>query len=109
MLYKLLLAVPVASSSTEQPPYCDGGMPAPPAMGPFHLIAAQPLSAQERARLSNLVPGREMPYPADPSLPLDQMQMTLTSDELELVSRWISQPRPNGAPLVPASCGPCIP
>lgn len=109
MLYKLLMAVPAATSSTQQPPYCDGGMPAAPAMGPMHMLPWQPLSGDERARLSNLVPGREMPFPADPSRPLDQMQTTLTVDELELVSRWISQPRALGAPLVPPTCAACVP
>jgi hypothetical protein len=111
MLYKMLMAVPMPPpSTTVQPPLCDGGLPAPPAMGSaMHSIPWQPLSDDERARLSNLIPGREMPFPADPTAPLSQPQSSLTLDELELVSRWIAQPRATGAPLVPASCGACIP
>jgi hypothetical protein len=109
MLYKLLMAVPLVTSTTQQPPYCDGGMPAPPAMGPFHSVMWQPLSDDERGRLSNLVPGREMPFPGDPSAPLNMPTNTLTLNELELVSAWIAQVRDGGAPLVPATCGSCVP
>jgi len=109
MLYKLLMAAPTAQATITQPPYCDGGMPAPPTMGPMHSIAWQPLSDDERARLANLVPGREMPFPTNVSAPLNQNTRALTVDELELVSRWIGQPRAGGTPLVPATCGACVP
>jgi hypothetical protein len=110
MLYKLLLASPLGMSTTVQPSYCnDAGVKAPPAMGPFHTVAWQPLSVDEHERLSNLIPGREMPYPSDPSVALNAATNTLTLDELELVSAWIAQVRTGGAPLVPATCAACVP
>jgi hypothetical protein len=110
LLYKLLMAIPLQPPSmTVQPKFCDGGMSAPPTMGPMHLIPWQPLSGDERARLSNIIPGREMPFPGDPSAPLDQPQNTLTPDELELIARWIAQPRAAGTGLAPASCSSCVP
>jgi hypothetical protein len=78
-------------------------------MGPFHTAAWQPLSADEQGRLSNLIPGREMPYPSDPSMPLNAAENTLTVAELELMSAWIGQVRAGGTPLVPATCGTCVP
>jgi hypothetical protein len=109
MLYKLLMAVPTAQTTITQPMYCDGGMPAPATMGPMHSVPWQPLADDERARLANLVPGREMPFPTDPSAALNENERTLTVDQLELVSRWIGQPRSPGTPLVPATCGACVP
>jgi hypothetical protein len=72
-----------------------------------HQAAWAPLPNSERAALAAVVPGREMPYPVDPSSPLDQAAGNLTVDELERLSRWIAQPRPSGTPLVPPACG-CI-
>jgi hypothetical protein len=110
LVYKLLMAVPGGQPNVKQPALCDGGAPAPPAMGPMHMVMWQPLSDAERATLSNLVPGREMPYPDDPSAPLSpQVARALTLDEMQLVSRWIAQPRAMGAPLVPQTCPVCIP
>jgi hypothetical protein len=109
LLYKLLMAYPLGTSTTQQPKYCGDAGTAPQAMGPFHTVAWQPLSDTERSRLSNLIPGREMPYPGDPSQALNQASNTLTLNELELVSAWIGQVRTGGAPLVPATCGSCVP
>jgi hypothetical protein len=109
MLYKLLMAAPLGMSTTMQPSYCNDAGIAPPAMGPFHTLAWQPISADEQGRLSNLIPGREMPYPSDPSVALNAATNTLTLDELELLSAWIAQVRAGGTPLVPATCGGCVP
>jgi hypothetical protein len=51
----------------------------------------------ERARLSALIPGRAMPYPADPGSAAPNPP-ALTVDELELVSAWMAA----GAPVPPA-------
>ncbi len=77
LMYKLLMAVP-----------------SPGDAGPI-----EPLSNSERAILASLVPGREMPFPADPAAPLTAAGAQLTVDQLELVSTWIAQ----GA-VVPPSC-----
>jgi hypothetical protein len=109
LVYKLLMARPLAQPMTMQPGFCDGGMPAPAAMGPMHTVTWQPLSDGERATLSSMIPGREMPYPSSPGGPLGtEMMLGLTVDQLELLSRWIGQPRAAGVPLVPPTCS-CIP
>ena len=107
LLYKLLMAVPATKATTGDAMNCDGGLAAPTVVSAAHTIPFQPLSDAERAVLSNLVPGREMPYPTDPKAPLSAASGTLTVDELERVSLWIGQARPSGEPLVPAMCG-CI-
>ena len=99
LIYKMLMAVPAATSST-QGTSSDGGAATTPA---FHAITALPLSDSERFTLSNLVPGREMPFPALVGAELSQNTLTLSVDELERVSRWIAQPQ-NGTPLVPSAC-----
>jgi len=97
LMYKLLMAVPPACSSTPGAAPCDAGAPTPPKSA--HAVAWQPLSDAERATLASFVPGREMPYPANPSAPLGTDTSPLTLQELEDVSLWIAQ----GAPL-PATC-----
>jgi hypothetical protein len=63
----------------------------------LYSVPWQPLSSTERATLSNLIPGREMPYPAS----LDAGIGTGVSvDTLERISLWISQ----GAGPIPTSC-----
>ena len=94
LMYKLLLAEPPACSSTLT---ADGGEPACDAGAPgvednrYPLVtpAWTLLSDTERATLSNYVQGREMPYPTDPSAPLDSATAPLTGDELDTVSLWI--------------------
>ncbi len=83
LIYKLLLAVP----------------PTTPLSVNAYSVAWQPLSDAERARLANFIPGREMPFPPNPSAPLDANPLALTLDQLEDVSLWIAQ----GA-NIPASC-----
>ena len=61
----------------------------------------QILSDDERASLSNLVQGREMPYPADPSAPLGTAANALTADEMDTISTWIEQ----GAVIPANGCG----
>jgi hypothetical protein len=69
MMYKLLMAVPSPGDA--------GGI--------------TPLSDSERAILASLVPGREMPFPANPAAPLTAAGAQLTVAQLELVSTWIAQ------------------
>jgi hypothetical protein len=97
LLYKLLMAVP--SSQSARLKECDGGVATPVDLGSAHAVTWQPLSDHERGILTGMVLGSAMPFPgaANP----------LTMAELERVSRWIGQPRGQGVPLVPASCG-CI-
>lgn len=77
LMYKLLMAVP----------------------SPGDAGAIVPLSATERATLASLVPGREMPFPGNPSAPLDTPGTQLTIDQLETISQWIAA----GA-QTPSSC-----
>ncbi len=105
LMYKLLLANPPACSSTP----CDAGAPGVqfnryPTLTPEWSL----LSSSERDTLSNLVPGREMPFPAagdagglpDPSQG-DLEPAALTADELDTVSTWVLQ----GAGIPNAGCG----
>jgi hypothetical protein len=122
LTYKLLMAVPPACS-TGSPcsdgglPGADGGVPAgadggvtgadgsAPNPGSLYSVPCDvdgdlcPLSLPdaERARLSALIPGRAMPYPADPGSAAPNPP-ALTVDELELVSAWMAA----GAPVPPA-------
>ena len=96
MLYKLLMAVPPACSSTTSEP-CDASAPVLPTN--THDVAWTALSDSERTALANTIPGREMPFPVDPNAPLAGATAPLTLVELEEVSLWISQ----GAPIA-GSC-----
>jgi hypothetical protein len=107
LLYKILMAVPaqgMAAGATT----CDGGTATPTPVNGVHAVPWQGISPSERGALSDLIPGREMPYPVDPSAPLDVARSQMTLDEMERISRWISQPRAGGVDLVPSQCG-CIP
>ncbi|HEY3815703.1 MAG TPA: hypothetical protein VGL81_00950 [Polyangiaceae bacterium] len=100
LVYKLLLAEPPACSSTPGTA-CDAGAPGVednryPLVTPAWAL----LSDSERATLSNYIQGREMPYPVDPSAPLDSTTAPLTGDELDTVSTWILQ----GAGIPAAGC-----
>lgn len=97
LMYKLLLAVPTACSTTPGAAACDAG--APTLVHNPHTRPWKPLSDAERATLGRFIPGREMPFPIDPSAPpqgtASSPITTLTLDELEALSFWIQQ----GAPL----------
>ncbi len=100
LMYKLLLAEPPACSSTSSAA-CDAGAPGVvdnryPLVTPAWTL----LSDDERATLASYVQGREMPYPVDPSAPLDLATSPLTGDELDTVSLWIEQ----GAGIPGAGC-----
>ncbi len=113
LLYKVLMAFPPACDVDPSAGYapCDGGAlpgdagPSPTSIaGLYEVVCSdagapcpQALAADERARLSNLVPGREMPYPPSPDAPLADNPQALTLPELELLSLWIAQ----GAPMTP--------
>jgi hypothetical protein len=109
LIYKMLMAVPVATTRTVPATTCsDGGAATPTPVTAFHAITPQPLSDSERGILSNLMPGREMPYPVLVGAELSQNGQTLSLDELQRVSRWIGQTQ-TGTSLVPSTCGMCIP
>jgi hypothetical protein len=102
LMYKLLLAVPPPCSSTPDAGACEAGTASvevdryPSLTPPW-----SPLSSGERATLSNYIPGREMPYPTDPSAPLDGTATApLTVDELDTVSTWVLQ----GAAIPAGGC-----
>ncbi len=112
LMYKLLMAapsLPCSSSASSSP--CDAGAPvdadaAAPNQARVYSVACDAdgdlcpiaLSTAERTRLAALIPGREMPYPADPTSTAPNPQ-ALTVPELEIVSSWIAA----GAP-VPIAC-----
>lgn len=111
LVYKLLLAVPPARAG--QTVLCDGGSASPTDVSGLHVVVqpafANPAHDNARGGLSDHVLGREMPYPADPTVPLAPLEdagAPLTIDELERVSRWIAQPQ-NSRGLVPPTC--CTP
>ncbi len=90
MLYKLLMAEPGACVD------CDGG--SAPYADNIHGVAWVPLSEGERATLTNMIPGREMPFPAAPANGIDNpsnVANDLSLDELETMVLWILQ----GAPV----------
>jgi hypothetical protein len=89
LVYKLLLAVPPACSSTPGAPACDAS--APGVQQPRLAVPWSILSDDERTTLSNFVQGREMPFPADPSTTPGSAKEPLTADEMETVSLWILQ------------------
>jgi hypothetical protein len=100
LMYKLLLAPPPCSLTPSAG--CD-----PTAPGimdnryPLVTPAWTQLSESERETLSSYVPGREMPYPADPSAPLDgTAQPFLSGDDRDTVSAWILQ----GAAIPAGGC-----
>jgi hypothetical protein len=93
LIYKLLLAVPPACSSTPGAAPCDASAPA--VHQPFVSAAWQPLSDSERTTLGTFVQGREMPFPTDPSAAPGSAAEPLTLDEMETVSWWIVE----GAPV----------
>jgi len=100
LMYKLLLAPPPDASVPNSPITCGSGMETPaPSFGNIH--PGVPMSDAERARLSNFIVGREMPFPSlpgagDPVPPTKTADNpTLSIDELERVQTWIA----NGAPL----------
>jgi hypothetical protein len=106
LIYKVMMAVPPGCSSTPPPATAttdagcyvgpgpgDGGYAQPDAGAP-HDVPWAPLSDAERATLAAIIPGREMPFPADPAAALDSDASTatnLTLDELETISLWIQQ------------------
>ncbi len=92
------------------PAGADGGLPAgadgsAPNPGSLYSVRCDvdgdlcplPLPDAERARLSTLISGRAMPYPADPGSTTPNPP-ALTVDELELVNAWMAA----GAPVPPA-------
>jgi hypothetical protein len=94
MMYKLLMAVPSACSSTAGAAACDAS--APGVMNNVHTEEWGDMSESERGTLTNMVQGREMPFPSDPSAQLGTTATEpLTLDELEIVNDWILE----GAPV----------
>jgi hypothetical protein len=68
------------------------GTAAPTLATKAHLATWNPISPTDRAILSGLIPGREMPFPATS---FDTVNTGLSLDQLETLSLWISQ----GAPV----------
>ena len=69
LMYKLFLAVPPACSSTPGAAPCDGGVAGdagtlPANVSQVHAVAVA--SIADSSALSDLVLGREMPFPARP-------------------------------------------
>lgn len=93
LMYKLLMAVPPACSSTAGAAPCDADVPG--VMDNVHTEPWGDMSASERATLANMVPGREMPFPSDPGAQPGQALEPLTLDELEEMSNWMLE----GAPV----------
>ena len=103
VLYKMLMAVPPPCSSVPgSAEACGEDAGADAGVANPHDVPWTPLSDGERSTLAGIIPGREMPFPVDPSASLGDSTNTaanLTVDELETVSLWIQQ----GATVT--SCG----
>jgi hypothetical protein len=76
LMYKILMAKPMASM---------------PAATSNYAVAWQPMTPDERARLGNLVPGREMPFPTVPTQSPEMNQSALEDVDYEVLSLWIAQ------------------
>lgn len=101
LMYKLLLAVPQGDETTAlNARDCQGAL-VPFTVQPSLNVTASTPSDEERARLSDLVLGSQMPYPPEPGV--DNRGSNLTVDELERVRVWIAQ----GASV--DDCSACIP
>jgi hypothetical protein len=108
IMYKLLLAIP-----TEGPGSGVNACIQPSTYGPLSSsLAPTDMGPDERARLSNYILGREMPFPTVPGQPSgSRANPTLTLDELERVRLWIQQgsPTPATQPGDPnPECGTCF-
>jgi hypothetical protein len=93
LMYKLLMAVPPACSSTARADACDATVPG--VMNNVHTETWEDMGDSERATLASMVQGREMPFPSNSSGPLNEAAEPLTLDELEVVNDWILE----GAPV----------
>jgi hypothetical protein len=90
LIYKMLMAEPAAA---------DGGTPASAAA--YSGVTPFPLTDGERETLASMVPGREMPFPSDPSAsPYTPTGLALTVDQMESISFWIAE----GAQVPAAGC-----
>jgi hypothetical protein len=111
LLYKMLLALPPATTPVTRRSKCDGTPGAVPvSTSELYSVAFTPtVSAEERARLGEVVGGHPMPYPPKPGAPEDAAvsdpltEAPLSFGQLERVRLWIAQ----GAAL--EDCGPCEP
>jgi hypothetical protein len=101
LMYKVLLAArrPEDVGRVDAAPTCSGSAPAPLVDATFPF--AQPVSTDERARLGDLILGREMPYPSSVPDGVPTGNPPLTDEELERVRAWITQ----GAPV--PDCAAC--
>jgi hypothetical protein len=75
LMYKILLAKPNPT---------DAGVN-------DYAVAWQAMTADERARLANLVPGREMPYPGDFTQTPEDNEQALADYQYEQLSLWIAE------------------
>ena len=81
LMYKTLLASPA--------PAAEAGTGPASGVSTFGQGVVSPVSSAERARLSNYILGREMPYPSAPSQ--SEPSVGLAVADLERLSAWISQ------------------
>jgi hypothetical protein len=99
LLYKVLLALPPSKDEgllAQCAPFSTTPYTAnPPVVATPTTNPPVAITPQERARLSNYIPGREMPYPSNPSIPEGSDASTgaipLSMQELERVRLWIKQ------------------
>jgi hypothetical protein len=111
LLYKMLLALPPETTPVTRRSKCDGTQGAKPVSTDALYTApfTRAVSADERARLGEVVGGQPMPYPPKPGAPEDAAvsdpltEAPLSFGQLERVRLWIAQ----GAAL--QECGPCEP
>jgi hypothetical protein len=75
LIYKILLAEPRDGDNATND----------------YAVNWQPMTDDERTRLSDLVPGRQMPFPTDPTQGPDNSDNALHDVDYENLSLWIAQ------------------
>jgi hypothetical protein len=91
LLYKVLLGAPASKDLLPgEFDYSCKGNPFTTAKT-YEEGVAPVITQAERGRLSNFLPGREMPYPGNPDVPESEGGGALTVQEMERLRLWIKQ------------------
>jgi hypothetical protein len=89
LLYKVLLGPPASTDQLPGEYSCQGNSFTTAKTYEEGVVPV--ITDAERGRLSNFLPGREMPYPANPDVPESEGGGALTLQEMERLRLWIKQ------------------